>query len=225
MDISLNTALNTQLTLSTASIKAKAQALDPATTKTFDTPAAVYHPSEEAMSLAQSIVSSPTFAGRPDYADFPAAAAKHEAAHNALKASFDEFKSALAYMFPDLAEKKFSFTIVEDGSLKALNTTGELNAKDLEQLDALLNASDALKSSAAVYRDASIEMVAADSPWGGSSLGEYVLNKENFARTIDLGALFIERKDKELSSEKVAGWFTSQLWSKGEYVPAVFETV
>ncbi|GAB7531071.1 hypothetical protein PS3A_34830 [Pseudomonas sp. 3A(2025)] len=225
MDISLNTALSPQLTLSTASIKATTEALDPATTKTFDTPAAVYHPSAEATALSQASAAGNNWVGKPDYADFPAMVARHQAAHNVLKASFDEFKSALAYAFPDLAEKKFGFTIDEDGNLKALNTTGELSGKDLEQLDTLLNASSALKRSAEAYRDASIDMVAAESPLSASLYSEYVLNKENFAKTIDLADLFIERKDKELSSEKVAGWFNSQLWRKGEYVPAQYGVV
>ncbi|HEX8591849.1 MAG TPA: hypothetical protein VF682_00985 [Pseudomonas sp.] len=183
------------------------------------TPAAIYHPSEAAAALSQTVSTQPMVVvntyGRPQSADFPAMAKLHQGAHYGLKAAFEEFNSALAYAFPDLADKKFGFTIEADGKLKALNTAGELSTTDMDQLDKLLNASSSLKSAAGTYRDVSIDLVAADGTWGGSYLGDYQLDKDNFASTIDLAALFIPKTDKP-DPEAMAGWFSHQLWSKGE---------
>ena len=183
------------------------------------TPAAIYHPSEAAQELSQTTSTQPMVVvnnyGRPPSADFPAVAKLHQGAFYGLKSAFEEFKSALESTFPDLAEKKFGFTIEADGKLKALNPAGELSITDMDQLDKLLNASGSLKSASDTYRDASIELVAADGNWGGSYLGDYQLDEDNFASTIDLAALFIP-KTTTLNPEAMAGWFSHQLWSKGE---------
>jgi hypothetical protein len=130
----------------------------------------------------------------------------------------------LAHAYPDLADKKFGFTIQADGSLKALNSSGQLSSSDMNRLNNLLNASSSLKSAASSYRDASIDLVAADSVWGGSYVGGYNLNKENFANTIDLGALFL-KKGSVPNAETLNGFFSSQLWSKGERMTRETETV
>ncbi|MBD8573011.1 hypothetical protein IFR09_01570 [Pseudomonas syringae] len=227
MDVSLNALFNpsttVNLTRSTESIKTQTDLLDASTVKTLITPAAVYSPDSGSGVSGQPL--KPAWTGIPENTIFKAAAAQYKEAYNALEMSYADFKAGLASRFPELADKNFSFTIVEDGSLKAINTGGQLSGQEMEQLESLLNASDSLKTSALLYRDSAIAMVDADAPWGGNLMGEYVLNKENFAKTIDLGALFIERKDQELTSEKVAGWFTSQLWSKGQYEPFKSEVI
>lgn len=210
-----------QLAISTQPLTAQPLSSDAVKAINNATPAAVYTPSEEAQNLGLTMEAVETYIGRPRALDFVNIANQHKSAHYALKASFEDFKSALAYAYPELAEKKFGFTIQADGSLKAVNTSGDLSGSDLQQLDALLNASSDLKTAALNYRDVSIELVKADSAWGGSYMGKFNLTKDNFANTIDLAALFIT-KGSTPTRESIAGYFSSQLWTKGE--PATAES-
>ncbi|WLH33932.1 hypothetical protein PSH79_18560 [Pseudomonas sp. FP2196] len=178
-------------------------------------PAAVYHPSDESQTISPTMEAIDVWLGRSQAADFPQIAEQHKNAHESLKLAFEDFKSALSYTFPDLASKKFGFTVEADGNLKALNPDNELSASDMDQLNSLLNASGALKTAALSYRDTSIELVAADAGWGGSHLGKYNLTKENFANTIDMAALFLP-KGNAPSTEAIDGFFSHQLWRKGE---------
>ncbi|HEX8540195.1 MAG TPA: hypothetical protein VF671_00685 [Pseudomonas sp.] len=223
MEISLTAgstlASTMRLTQSSQTLTAQPISEDQKSAFSNATPAAIYHPSEAAQELSQTTSTQRMVAvnsyGRPPSADFPAVAKLHKGAFYGLKSAFEEFKSALESTFPDLAEKKFGFTIEADGKLKALNPAGELSITDMDQLDKLLNASSSLKGAADTYRDVSIDLVAADGNWGGSYLGDYQLDENNFASTIDLAALFIPRTET-LNPEAMAGWFSHQLWSKGE---------
>ena len=219
MAISLNSAFiqpsAAQLSQSSQPLTAKTLTEELQKTTVNINPAAIYHPSKDAPATSPTMETIETWIGRMQSPDFPQVAERHKNAHESLKFSFEEFQSALAHTYPDLAEKKFGFTVQADGSLKALNSSGELSSSDMDQLNKLLNASSSLKSAASSYRDASIDLVAADSVWGGAYLGGYNLNKENFANTIDLGALFI-KKGSVPNAETLNGFFASQLWSKGE---------
>lgn len=219
MAISLNSALiqpsAAQLSQSSQLLTAKTLSEDLQKTAVNINPAAIYHPSDEAPATSPTVESIETWIGRSQSPDFPQVAERHKNAHQSLKFSFEEFQSALAHVYPDLADKKFGFTIEADGKLKALNTSGQLSSSDLNRLNNLLNASSSLKSAASSYRDASIDLVAADSVWGGSYVGGYNLNKGNFASTIDLGALFL-KKGSAPNAETLNGFFSSQLWAKGE---------
>ncbi|CAM3397867.1 hypothetical protein BZK31_17935 [Pseudomonas floridensis] len=161
------------------------------------------------------IVAVNTVIGPPQSSEFPRLAELHKGVTEALKNSFEDFKSALSYLYPDLADKKFGFTVAEDGSLKALNDSGELSATDMERLNTLLNASSDLKSAAVTYRDSAIDLVNADSAWTGSYLGQYNLTKENFAGTLDLAALFIPKASTP-SKEQFDGMFFNQMAYKAE---------
>ena len=201
------------------------QTSQPLTTKTLSedllkttvniNPAAIYHPINEAPAPSPETASIESMIARTQSPDYPQIAEGHKSAHQSLKLSFEEFQSALAHTDPDLAKKKFGFTIEADGSLKVLNSSSQLSASDMDRLNERLNASSELKSAASSYRDASIALVAADATWGGNFTGGYILNKENFANTIDLGALFL-KKGTTPNAETLNGFFSSQLWSKGE---------
>ncbi|WP_166225089.1 hypothetical protein [Pseudomonas atagonensis] len=219
MAISLNTAF---IQPSVAELNKTAQPLTPKLlsedlqkTSVNLNPAAVYHPSDDAPTVSPDMEVIETFIGRPQAADFPQVAARHKDAHESLKLAFEDFKSALSDTFPDLANKKFGFTVEADGNLKALDPANELSASEMDQLNSLLNASSSLKTAASSYRDTSIELVAADAGWGGNLLGKYNLTKENFANTIDLAALFVP-KGNVPSAEAIDGLFSHQLWRKGE---------
>ena len=228
MAISLNAALiqpsAAQLSQSSQPLTAKTLTEDLQKTAVNINPAAIYHPGDETPAPSSAMESIETWVGRSQSPDFPQVAERHKNAHQSLKYSFEEFQSALAHAYPDLADKKFGFTIQADGSLKALNSSGQLSSSDMNRLNNLLNASSSLKTAASSYRDASIDLVAADSVWGGSYVGGYNLNKENFANTIDLGALFL-KKGSVPNAETLNGFFSSQLWSKGERMTRETETV
>jgi len=226
MDLSVSTTSTASLTVSEQKITlqpvtgAAAQTLQAAAAG----PAAVYYPSEAAQQLGLTMEAVNTWIGREQSADFPQKAAAHQVAHATLKSAFDDFKASLAATFPAIADKKFGFTVQADGSLKALNSGGQLSSADLAKLNTLLNGSAHLKDAAEGYRDAAIEVVNADSPWSGSYLGGYSLTQDNFAKTIDLGALFVP-KGPVPTKESIQGLFFNQLYTKGEKMTQQIETV
>ncbi|MBC3377122.1 hypothetical protein HU762_24580 [Pseudomonas sp. SWRI92] len=178
-------------------------------------PAAIFHPSEEAQSTMPMPVVIETWVGRSQSPDFPRYAEILKGATSTLKSSFEDFQSALSATHPDLAGKKYGFTVDADGSLKVLNTGGKLSSTDIQRLTDLLNDSKDLKAAAIAVRDASIDLVDADSPWSGSYLGLYSLTKENFANTIDLAPLLKDRGSVSIQ-EYSDGLFFNQLAYKGE---------
>ncbi|MBT2297665.1 hypothetical protein [Pseudomonas fluorescens] len=179
------------------------------------TPAAIYHPSEEAKAWVGEVQVIETWVGRSQSPEFPRLAEIANDAMSGLKGSFEEFQSTLATEYPDLASKKYGFTVEADGSLKVLDIAKELSASDIQRLTELLNESSGLKAAASAFRDASIDMVDADSPWSGSYLGRYSLTQENFAKSIDLAALVIP-KGTVPNREQIDGMFFNQLAAKGE---------
>ncbi|MBD8238972.1 hypothetical protein SOM46_12000 [Pseudomonas fluorescens] len=178
-------------------------------------PAAIYHPSEDTSTTAKPLEVVDTWVGRSESPEYPRYAELFRAAHSTLKASFQAFQATLSTTAPDLASKKYGFTVDADGSLKVLNTAGQLNSSDTQRLTDLLNKSLGLKTAAVTYRDAAIDMTDASSPWSGSAMGYYSLTQENFANTIDLAPLF---KDKHsmVPAEFRDAEFVTQLAYKGE---------
>ncbi|WP_231653852.1 hypothetical protein [Pseudomonas californiensis] len=188
------------------------------------TPAAVYHPSDKAPSTSLSMDEVYTLIGRSQTPEFLNRVSVHSSAKAQLKNSFEAFQTSLAKLAPDLASKKFGFTVEENGNLKALNSAGQLSTSDEERLNKLLNDDNSLKASAVGYRDSSIDLVAADTGWSGSSMGRYSLTKENFAGTLDLAALLIP-VTKTPSQEQYDGMFFVQLTKKGQPATAATEEI
>ncbi|ROM61842.1 hypothetical protein BK653_29750 [Pseudomonas brassicacearum] len=218
MVISLNSvSISPSRPLTSSEQKLAPQSLTDAAKKALAnaTPAAVYHPSEEAKALGEPLEGVVTWVGRSQSPDFPRFAEVTKNALSALKGSFEDFKSTLSMDHPDLAGKKYGFTIEADGRLKVLDIAGQLSRSDTQRLTDLLNESSGLKAAASAFRDASIDMVDADSPSSGSYLGRYSLTKENFATSIDLAALFIP-KGSVPNREQIDGMFFNQLAAKGE---------
>jgi hypothetical protein len=178
-------------------------------------PAAIYHPSDETQIMVDSPVVIETWIGRSQSPDFPKFAAIAESAKKTLTTSFEAFQTTLSKTDPGLAGKKYGFTVEADGKLKVLNSAGQLSSSDIQRLTDLLNESTDLKTAAGAFRDASIDMVDADSPWSGSYLGRYNLTKENFANSIDLAPM-LKRIGSVTPQEFSDGLFFNQLASKGE---------
>ena len=177
-------------------------------------PAAIYHPSEDTSTTSKPLEVVDVWVGRSESPEYPRFAEIFKGAHNTLKASFQAFQSTLSTTAPDLASKKYGFTVDADGSLKVLNTAGQLNSSDTQRLTDLLNKSLGLKTAAVAYRDAAIDMTDASSPWSGSIMGYYSLTQENFAATLELAALF-NRPGSLPPKEYSAGLFINQLANKG----------
>ncbi|WP_411379083.1 hypothetical protein [Pseudomonas sp. MPB26] len=186
-------------------------------------PAVIYHPSEDASATVEPLEAVDTWIGRSQSPDFPRFAELAASAHGVLKASFQAFQATLWSSAPDLASKKYGFTVEADGKLKVLDTAGQLSSSDTQRLTDLLNKSLGLKAAAVTYRDASIDLVDADSPWSGSYMGFYSLTKENFATTIDLAPLFKDTRTMVPAEFKDAVFFT-QLSYKGERATRETET-
>jgi hypothetical protein len=176
-------------------------------------PAAVYHPSGSASTTVEPPEVVDVWVGRTQSPDHPRLVEISTGALNTLKASFKAFESALSTTAPDLAGKKYGFTVEADGRLKVLDSASQLSSSDTQRLTDLLNRSLGLKTAAVAYRNASIDMVDADSVWSG--LGFYSLTNENFAKTIDLAPLLrdFDPSDFKGSRDRI---FINQLASKGE---------
>ena len=178
-------------------------------------PAAIYHPSEPAEPALPASQAIDTWVGRDQSQDFPRLASIAAGTQRVLQASFQAFAAGLSATQPDLAGAKYGFTVQADGRLKVLDTAGELSRSAIERLTTLLNQSSDLKAAATAFRNASIDMVDADSPWTGSYLGYYSLTQENFANTIDLAPL-LKPLDSESPQAFSDGLFINQLANKGE---------
>ena len=127
-------------------------------------PAAVYHPSADAEPM-QSLEAIDTWVGRSASRALPRIIEIAKGAQSVLNATFKTFQSTLAATYPDLAGTKYGFTVEADGALKVLNEAGQLSSSQTQRLTLLLNQSKDLKAAAITFRDASIDMVDADSPW------------------------------------------------------------
>lgn len=230
-----------ELTLSNAFTPAAASALKPAEQTLVaqplaqdavqalrNTPAAIYHPSEEAKALGAAsqggevIEVTSTWVGRAQSPDFAKISARLQGSLESLRGAFESFRASLAETFPSLAEKKFGFTVEANGDLKVLNSASDLSAADMKRLTLLLNDASALKAQAIDYRNVAIDLVDADAPTGGSSMGAMSLTEDNFAKTIDLGAIVWPKEDKTLK-ERYDSSFFIQLMSKGERATAATE--
>lgn len=176
------------------------------------TPAAVYHPSDNAQTPTRPLVVIDTWVGRSASPELPRFQQIAQGARNELKAAFETFRSTLP---ADLASKRFGFTVEANDTLKVLNPAGQLSASDTQRLTDLLNQSRDLKPAAIKYREATIDMLDADSPWSGNLMGYYSLTQENFAATLDLAALF-NRPGSLPIKEYADGFFIKQLADKGE---------
>ncbi|WP_193058948.1 MULTISPECIES: hypothetical protein [Pseudomonas] len=185
-------------------------------------PAAVYHPSADAEPM-QSLEAIDTWVGRSASRALPRIIEIAKGAQSVLNVTFKTFQSTLAATYPDLAGTKYGFTVEADGALKVLNEAGQLSSSQTQRLTLLLNQSKDLKAAAITFRDASIDMVDADSPWSGNYLGRYSLTKENFAATIDLVPLF-NKPGSVPPQEYADGFFFSQLEYKGELATRETET-
>ncbi|MFJ2685678.1 hypothetical protein ACIOYV_18295 [Pseudomonas sp. NPDC087342] len=180
------------------------------------TPGVIYHPSNPSPSQPSDpgtpMVAIDVYVGRTEPTkDFPAAHDRLMAAHEYLKTSYMQFLDDLKNIDPTLEEKDFGFTVDPQGQLKATSPTGSVSAEDLARLTEYMNQSDALKDAANEYASSSFEYVKEDREYLGT--GGFILNKDNFEKTIDLGQLFTYQKS---GNTKMSNYFFMQVFTKGE---------
>ncbi|MDF2793052.1 MAG: hypothetical protein K0S85_805 [Pseudomonas orientalis] len=178
-------------------------------------PAAVYHPSEAAQTLREPVQVIDTWVGRSQSPEYSRFVERFHGAQAVLKSAFTTFESALASTAPDLAGTDYGFTVETDGRLKVLDKAGQLSEANIQRLTDLLNGSADLKSAAVTYRNATIDMMDASSPWSGSVMGYYSLTNENFANSIDLAPLLRTYDPSDLTDIKDR-FLVTQLAYKGE---------
>ncbi|WP_339435311.1 hypothetical protein [Pseudomonas orientalis] len=178
-------------------------------------PAAIYHPSEAAQTLREPPQVIDTWIGRSESPEFPRFAERFNGAQAVLKSAFTAFESTLASTAPDLAATDYGFTVEADGRLKVLDKAGQLGEANIKRLTVLLNGSAELKTAAVAYRDATIDMTDAGSPWSGSVMGYYSVTNENFAKSIDLAPMLRTYDPSDLTDIKDR-FLVTQLAYKGE---------
>lgn len=154
-------------------------------------------------------------------AEYEEKQANLELVNSRLKTLFDNFKTTLKDTNPDLASKDFGFSVDAKGELVVLDPTGNLSAKDTEQLTALLNSDEALKDVSKQFVEAAIDFVKIDAKEVNSLNRQYFLTQENFASTINLATLNLDENAKGSKEGK----FSQQLLSKGEWAPLIREKV
>lgn len=182
----------------------------------------IYHPSNpsptEPTAPGPVLEVIETWIGRTEPTkDFPAAQDRLLAAHNNLKSVYTQFLDDLKSIDPDLEEQDFGFTVDPQGNLKATSPSGSVSAEDLAKLTDYMNRSDNLKDAANEYAKSSFDFVKEDREYLGT--GGFVLNKDNFEKTIDLGQLFTYQKS---GNTKMSNYFFNQVYTKGERGPHTF---
>jgi hypothetical protein len=179
----------------------------------------IYHPSNPSPTQPTEpgtpMVAVDTYIGRTEPTkDFPAAQDRMLAAHSNLKTTYMQFLDNLKSIDPDLEEQDFGFTVDPQGNLKATSPNGSVSSEDLARLTDYMNRSDSLKDAANEYAKSSFDFVKEDREYLGT--GGFVLNKDNFERTIDLGQLFTYQKS---GNTKMSNYFFNQVYTKGERAP------
>ncbi|WP_300635223.1 hypothetical protein [Pseudomonas sp.] len=178
-------------------------------------PAAVYHPSEAAQAASEPPQVIDTWVGRSESPQYPRFVERFNGAQAVLKSAFAAFESTLDSTAPDLAKTDYGFTVEADGRLKVLDKAGQLSDATIKRLTVLLNGSAELKTAAVAYRNATIDMTDASSPWSGSVMGYYSVTNENFAKSIDLAPLLRTYDPSDLKDIKDR-FLVTQLAYKGE---------
>jgi hypothetical protein len=147
-------------------------------------------------------------------ANFPAAQDRLIAANDNLKTTYVQFLDDLKNIDPNLEEQDFGFTVDPQGNLKATSLSGSISDKDLTRLTDYMNRSDALKGAANEFAKSSFDYVKEDKEYQGT--GGFVLNMNNFAKTVDLGQMYTYQKS---GKSNMGNFFAQQVMSKGERAP------
>ncbi|MGE8497918.1 MAG: hypothetical protein ACN6O6_10460 [Pseudomonas sp.] len=140
-----------------------------------------------------------------------------------LEQTYDSLMARISHHHPNIANKPFGFSVSAEGRI-VLQNTDSLNAEQIDYLDKALNGSNALVQQANDVANAHIALT--DAEWWNKGI---ILNRENYANTIDLGAdLSYRRASKALTRGtdyipptpvNAQDYWRQQLTSKGEKDP------
>jgi transcriptional regulator of acetoin/glycerol metabolism len=109
------------------------------------------------------------------------------------QAHFDKFRRDLLELRPDLADKKFSYTLGDDAEIRILPADQTFATEELELLTASINKADGLKNLVHTHAKDMMSLVDHDSETFGN---KYTLNLTNFQTTIDYGRVLTGQKDE-----------------------------
>lgn len=147
----------------------------------------------------------------------------------ALEQTYDSLMARINLHRPDLADKPFGFSVNAEGRIVLLDTDS-LNAEHIDYLEQALNGSSTLVRQAQDVANAHIALT--DAEWWNKGI---VLNRDNYANTIDLGAdLSYRREAKALprgtdyipsAPVNVQDYWRQQLTDKGEKAPGSGSTI
>lgn len=147
----------------------------------------------------------------------------------ALEQTYDSLMARINLHRPDLADKPFGFSVNAEGRIVLLDTDS-LNAEQIDYLEQALNGSSTLVRQAQDVANAHIALT--DAEWWNKGI---VLNRDNYANTIDLGAdLSYRREAKALprgtdyipsAPVNVQDYWRQQLTDKGEKAPGSGSTI
>lgn len=147
----------------------------------------------------------------------------------ALEQTYDSLMARINLHRPDLADKPFGFSVNAEGRIVLLDTDS-LNAEQIDYLEQALNGSSTLVRQALDVANAHIALT--DAEWWNKGI---VLNRDNYANTIDLGAdLSYRREAKALprgtdyipsAPVNVQDYWRQQLTDKGEKAPGSGSTI
>jgi len=187
-----------------------------------DSDGVIYHPSNPSPSQptepGQVIDAVITWIGSTSpTANFPAAESRLIAANDSLKTNYMQFLDDLKNIDPALEEQDFGFTVDPQGNLKATSLSGSINADDLARLTDYMNRSDSLKDAANEFVQSSFDYVKEDKEYQGT--GGFVLNMNNFEKTVDLGQMYTYQKS---GKSNMGNFFAQQVMTKGERAPHPF---
>lgn len=143
----------------------------------------------------------------------------------ALEQTYSSLIERIDLHRPDLANKSFGFSVNTEGRIVLLDTD-DLNAKQVDYLEQALNGSSTLVKQAIDVANAHIALAKAE--WHTRGI---VLNRENYAKTIDVGAdLAYRRAAKALprgtgeiptAPLPVQDYWRQQLSDKGQRAPGL----
>lgn len=108
------------------------------------------------------------------------------------QAHFDKFRRDLLEIRPDLADKKFSYTLGDDAEIKILAADQTFATEELEWLTASINKLGGLKDLVHTHAKDMMSLVDHDSETFGN---RYSLNVINFQNTIDYGKVLTGKKN------------------------------
>jgi hypothetical protein len=133
-----------------------------------------------------------------------------------LKDSYSTALVDLADAHPDIAAKKFSITMSEDGAIKIIDTHNEMSDEDIDTLTMFLNDASYLRGSVQMVVQGILLLADHDHDTFG---GRYGVGLEDIKRVLDIGKILNE------SVDMMRGEWVRQIETNAERLPVSYVSV